>query len=371
MPQTAEAVSDPTLLIFDISLGDITIVDGGPGLIDVTYDMGTITVGTEDQLTIIGSTAVYSVYIADDVRCHITLDNVSIDTRTGGMGVAPFHIADDTAVYINLIGQNTFIADADYAGLLVENYGMVVIDGPGGLKSEGGPGGAGIGGEFEEDTGTIFINGGIIEAIGGIGAAGIGGGSCDYSGFYGDFTLIYISDSAFIKSALGGTASSADDIGGGAGIGKGGSGGPVTPPGYSSTGGTIIISSGIDLARVQGGAADGTWTAGAAVGTGGGDDEDAISYDLHTITYHNNEVPDIMQALTYTINGNKKSDAVLPTLGFVQMHNPSFVSSRFDDLWYETPLGFAGAHGIGIALRLTSITDLYAYGVDREPKMGL
>ncbi|MCL1852151.1 MAG: hypothetical protein FWF88_03855 [Peptococcaceae bacterium] len=263
------------------------------------------------------------------------------------------------------------------------------------IEAFGGEYAAGIGSGNGRDGGIIIVAGGTIGAEGGLCAAGIGGGA------EGGFTDIVISDDmTFLERAYGGDSDG--DYGGGAGIGTGGTLG-ATP--VAVVAGSIYISSGVDLEKsVFGGAGDSTLTAGAPVGTGGADGADADPYDaLHTISFHSNEDPDIVQNLTYTVNdygAGPESDAVLPSLAHIQLHEPAFVTALFDDFWYETPDG-GGPHGIltdfaGAGVPFTPLTfafdftsglpfastgftfalttpfgtsvDLYVY---KEPKMGL
>jgi hypothetical protein len=263
------------------------------------------------------------------------------------------------------------------------------------IDAFGGEYAAGIGSGNGGDSGIVIVAGGTIGAEGGLCAAGIGGGA------EGGFTDIVISDDmTFLERAYGGDSDGG--YGGGAGIGTGGTLG-ATP--VAVVAGSIYISSGVDLEKsVFGGAGDSTLTAGAPVGTGGADGADADPYDaLHTISFHSNEDPDIVQNLTYTVNDygtGPESDAVLPSLAHIQLHEPAFMTALFDDFWYETPDG-GGPHGIltdfaGAGVPFTPLTfafdftsglpfastgftfalttpfgtsvDLYVY---KEPKMGL
>ncbi|MCL1792007.1 MAG: hypothetical protein FWG40_11825 [Peptococcaceae bacterium] len=370
-PKVVLAASIPGEYVFDISEGSITIQPDGSN-IEVIYGGGSVSgIPPTNQIKIIGSATLYSVLVDSNVTCKIMLENATIDTKTGGISASPFEISDDSIVTLTLSGTNTLVAEDDYAGLTVRMFGTLIVEGTGSLSAVGGYRAAGIGNVADDDCGKLYFNGGIIEAFGGRGAAGIG------SGVNGDVVAITIRDSVFIKNAQGGDAENGV-FGGGAGIGIGGVD-PLTHldpslpmvPGWFIGAGIITISSGVDISRINGGAAAGDWEGGAPIGSGGSEFKESNSYPLHAITFHNNEDPDITQVLTYTINGNY-SDAVLPTLGFLRQYNSAFVASAFNGLWYETPLGTTGAYPVGLTWRLpTNNFDLYAYGVNREPKTGL
>ena len=101
---------------------------------------------------------------------------------------------------------------------------------------------AGIGGEYEQDVGTITINGGIINATGGTNAAGIGGGAGkDYGRNGGTITI-----NEGTVTATGGEKGAG--IGGGSGMHQGGHGGTIT-----INGGTIEATGGPGGAGIGGG----------------------------------------------------------------------------------------------------------------------
>ena len=348
-------------LAVDVSAGNVTIVPGtNPGTIQVFHSGGSpdnLNPATTN-IIITGSTDTNYVLVDTGMglTCNITLNGVYIDAT--GNGFSPFSLDFATNANLTLSGANTLIGDTYEAGLEVTQYAtLAIIGGTGSLVATGGEYAAGIGGGSGNSNGNIIIRSGTINATGGTGAAGIGSGNDATGG------SIEISGSAFIESAIGGDALTTV-TGGGAGIGSGGD----TGIGFQAPM-FITISSGVDLSRVIGGAADGTWTGGASVGTGGGDGVGPYSYALHEITYHNNGDPDIVQPLAYTINGGV-SDAILPTLAHVQRHNPLFTGA-FNGFWYDDPFSLMGfGFPVSTALTSTSIYDLYLFdGV--EPKTGL
>ncbi len=75
-----------------------------------------------------------------------------------------------------------------YAGIYVPEGKTLTIRGTGSLTVTGGSRGAGIGGNIEDNCGSIVIEGGTIVAEGGDGAAGIGLGY-SYDREFGDITI--------------------------------------------------------------------------------------------------------------------------------------------------------------------------------------
>jgi hypothetical protein len=96
----------------------------------------------------------------------------------------------------------------------------VTINGSGSLDAVGGDGSAGIGGSWNQDNGTVIIEGGTVNAEGGFDATGIGGGAGIGGGGNGSCGTIRIS---------GGTVNAtAGWHGAGIGGGAGGAGGTIT-----------------------------------------------------------------------------------------------------------------------------------------------
>ena len=187
------------------------------------------------------------------------------------------------------------IGGAGIGGGYRDNGGTITISG-GTVNATGGDSGAGIGGGGVGDGGTITISGGTVNATGGDSGAGIGGGNND-AGISGDNSgaggTITISGSADV-TATGGYR--------GAGIGGGnnGAGGTVTISGsadvtatggysgagigggYRGNGGIVTISGG--TVNATGGKGESYSTSayggGAGIGGGGGGDfRSIISYN--------------------------------------------------------------------------------------------
>jgi len=370
VPSKVEAVSNPGSNIFDIGEGWISIqLDVvNPGKLKVIYAGGSVkdNIDPLEQITIIGSTTSNDIWIGSNTTVNITLDNVNIDL-SGITEPAIFITNSGTDVNLTLEGTNTLKSGSDWAGIGVDDNGAsLTISGTGSLTVVGGTSSAGIGGKGGKDSGPITINSGTITATGGYGGAGIGGGPEGAGGIItinsGTITATGGHGGAGIGGGYGYTGGIIKISGGiitatggkiGAGIGSGGS-----PFGTVVDAGTITISSGVDLSKINGGSADGPNTAGAKIGTGGSTSANATSYNLNTITYHSNANPNVTQALTYTVHGGN-SDAKLPTLAHIQKHNAAFTTTVFDNNWYETATG-GTVRAVGTNLTSTAIANLYA-----------
>ncbi len=167
-----------------------------------TYNIGSgscLCIDPETEYTIVGtSTKGATVTIKggnDEAHAvHVTLDNVTIDQGPVKPSEAPVTVLSGYAV-IKLRGTNVLRAgykdvsvlhDWGFAGLCVQKGSTCIItsaDGDGStngsLEAHGGHdkyGGAGIGTNYDDDTGAIYINGGTIHAYGAHCAAGIGSG---------------------------------------------------------------------------------------------------------------------------------------------------------------------------------------------------
>jgi flagellin len=144
-----------------------------------------------------------------------------------------------------LVGTNNRVESTGNAGLRAVSGSTLRINGTGALYAVGGDGGAGIGGEFFFDAGTIYIHGGTVAARGCWDAAGIGGG------FFGDGGNITITGGTITASSAFHPVSGAS-FGAGIGGGLGQDGGNIT-----ITGGTIAASGnfGAGIGGGDGGAA--------------------------------------------------------------------------------------------------------------------
>ena len=219
---TVDAASDS----WDISTGSLVISAGG------TY-------------TVTGSTMsnIISVNTADPVT--ITLDNVSINVSATTNQTA-FDSGGNVTLY--LIGSNSLNSSASQPGIRVtDGEQLSVSSAPsfeGSLFASGGAFGAGIGGGYMQNGGSVTISGGTVQANGGDFAAGIGGA---YTGRGGTVTI------------TGGTITATGGLrAAGIGGGIGGSGGDVL-----ITGGSIkAIGSRSNIGAGYNGAHDGTLTNG-------------------------------------------------------------------------------------------------------------
>ena len=172
-----------------------------------TYNIGSgscVCIDPSTEYTIVGtSTNGATVTIkggnSEANAVHVTLDNVTIDQGSVKPSSSPITVVSGYAV-IKLRGTNVLKAgykrnggildklvhDDGLAGLCVPKGSTCIItsaDGDGStngsLEAYGGHdkyGGAGIGTNYDDDTGSIYINGGTVKAYGAHSAAGIGSG---------------------------------------------------------------------------------------------------------------------------------------------------------------------------------------------------
>jgi hypothetical protein len=234
----------------------LTITGGAsypyPERVITSTGSGTYTIGMKSGVT---KTTSDRIVVASGVSADITLNGVNIDI-SGQPGTAAFDMSG-AAVNLTLTGTNVLKSGSSRAGLFAPNGSTLVIiaASTGSLTATGGNGGAGIGGGWSGDGGTITISGGTVTATGGNGGAGIGGGNG------GDGGTITISGGTV-------TATGGDY---GAGIGGGGS----IDIGFVvyGDGGTITISDGTVTATggdYGAGIGGGNYGDGATITIGGG-----------------------------------------------------------------------------------------------------
>ncbi len=260
----------------------------------------------------------------------LTLNNAAIHRTTADIAqYAPaIHIASGSSVTLILVGENAVTGSAGYAGISVAEGASLTISGDGSLSARGGDGyskvtslpadvfgagkrgywggGAGIGGNgiwaYSDDTqieghapsfGTIQIESGTVTAQGGDmckanvgGGAGIGSGGTSGNGN----TAYTVSGTVIVNggsiNAIGGGSQDASLTGGGAGIGAGGVTGfynvPYNAVAVSIHGGAVTARGQADGAGIGGGAnVDGgviTITGGLVNATGGYEIEDGVQY---------------------------------------------------------------------------------------------
>jgi hypothetical protein len=211
---------------WNISTGNLVISVGGEYVVTGSTTSNTISVNTSDAVT-------------------LTLDNVSIDVSATS-GQSAFDSGGNIALYLK--GSNTLKSGANQPGIKVTDGEQLTIDNApsaqGSLTASGGGFGAGIGGGFMQNGGTVMIHGGAVRANGGDFAAGIGGA---YTGNGGTVTI------------TGGTVTATGGVrAAGIGGGIGGSGGNVIITGGSIKAGGVRSNIGAGY----NGAHDGTLTNG-------------------------------------------------------------------------------------------------------------
>lgn len=197
---------------------------------DGTYDISaygnnsiiTINGGLTVELTNTGSSTYTNLRI-DCVGANTILTINSVKTDNSGSSNACALAFTGTGNQLKLFGDCELKSGDNQPGIRVEDGSALTISGSGSVLAEGGSSGAGIGGSYHNDGGTITISSGNVTAKGGSYAAGIGGGQ-DGNGT-GVNGKILISGGNII-------ASSYDE---GAGIGGG----------YDGNGGNIEIKDGI------------------------------------------------------------------------------------------------------------------------------
>ena len=217
-------------------------ITGGTLGTDYTYSGGVLRITQDGTYNISMAPGVTTtpdrIVVVTGVTANITLNDVSIDVRANVTQCA----FDMTGANVDLTirGNNNLFSGNDRAGLEVPAGSVLTIDGGASdvLNASSGLGGAGIGGGYGSNGGTITIAGGIVNATSRDGA-GIGGG---------------VEHSAGTVNITGGDVT-ATGLGFGSGIGGG----------YGLTGGnggTVNISGGLVTARGN--------NIGAGIGGGGG-----------------------------------------------------------------------------------------------------
>ena len=222
----------------------------------VTYDLseGSVTISTDGTyiITQSDSTATTNnITVEAGVNADITLSGINIDV-SGQSGVSAFKIADNSTGNVTVIlaanTENTLKSGASSAGLQKngsgEGIGTLTITGEGSLTTNGGYGGAGIGGGDAETqwsgNGTnITIRGGTVTANGGDYGAGIGGGD------QGSGSNITISG--------GNVTANGGDLGAGIGGGRAASRWSGNGTNITISGGTVTANGGQDGAGIGGG----------------------------------------------------------------------------------------------------------------------
>ncbi len=222
-------------------------------------DTVTINVGAAATLT---GTAPSNVMVLCNPMVTLTLNGVSIDNSLSVGCSLSFTGTMNTLI---LAGNNILKSGGDYAGIAVEGLTELVIMGSGTLGVTGGMYAAGIGGSYDQATGTITLSGGTIIAQGGYRGAGIGGA---YLRSGGKITV-----SGSTVTATGGYEA--------AGIGGGSHGGGGT---IEVSSGTVTATGGTSAAGIGGGLNDNggavTLSGGMTYAKGGSGAPNDIGYGL-------------------------------------------------------------------------------------------
>ena len=255
-----------------LSMAGLTSINT-PGLFDLsTANQPTVTIDVAG-VALTGTAGSLSVALADQVT--LTLFNASITGNATGSPIDAGACAQSCTLV--LIGTNTAEAmGARVAGVHVPTAASLTIEGPGSLTATGYYGGAGIGSNYRESSGSIAINNAVINATGDNGGAGIGGGAVQELGHSITQGPIVIENSAVTATGSSGALSVAGYIGyggGGAGIGGGGGGSGSGAMKGGDAGAVTIITSGVMATGGVGSYrsdAGPTASGGAGIGGGGG-----------------------------------------------------------------------------------------------------
>ena len=218
-----------------IPAGPLEITSNGTYQLGSSFS-GTITIAntTTDVKIIGGGSQHYANIVVASGRAaalSLTIEDLNIRINTSEHGI-DFAGAGNFENELYISGDNSVTGGNGRAGIHVPLGVTLAIDkaqgvASGKLSTKGGYNGAGIGGGYVTNCGTITIRGGQVEAIGRAGGAGIGGGT-SYSG--GNINI-----TGGIVTARGGVDEPLTLGGAGIGGGRGGSGGNITISGGSVT----------------------------------------------------------------------------------------------------------------------------------------
>lgn len=234
----------------------IQYIDDGGALASIPETDVTFIVGNS-PLTELGK-------IDGAAHWYVVSGNVIVDSRITIMG------------NVHLILEDGASLDASNGGIKVSDGNLLTIYAQstevatmGSISASGNNDQAGIGGDYNENTGTITINGGKISASGGYLAAGIGGGN---GGDGGNVTInngTVTAEGGYLAAGIGG-GNGGDGgsitIKGGSVETTGGDGGAGMGGGYTCGGGTIAIEGGTIIASGNNG---GSGIGGGEQGDGG------------------------------------------------------------------------------------------------------
>ncbi|MBR1582518.1 MAG: InlB B-repeat-containing protein [Spirochaetales bacterium] len=169
--------------------------------------------------------------LTSDIGDYKLLDNVTINSRVTVTGTVSINLAEGKTL---TIPKGIQVSEGN--SLTIKGKGRLLI-----LETE--DDNAGIGGNKDENCGTVIIEGGSIVAQGAFGAAGIGGGYAETAGGNGGTITIN-----------GGTVTAMGALGSpGIGSGTNESGASVSGGNITITGGTVHVATGSDSAAIGGG----------------------------------------------------------------------------------------------------------------------
>ncbi|MBQ3829643.1 MAG: InlB B-repeat-containing protein [Spirochaetales bacterium] len=169
--------------------------------------------------------------LTSDIGDYKLLDDVTINSRVTVTGTVSINLAEGKTLTIP-------------KGIQVSEGNSLTINGKGRLSILGTEDyNAGIGGNKNENCGTVIIEGGSIVARGAVGAAGIGGGKAETAGGNGG-TITINGGEVRAMGALGSP---------GIGSGTNNSGASVSGGSITITGGTVHVATGANSAAIGGG----------------------------------------------------------------------------------------------------------------------
>lgn len=121
-----------------------------------------------------GSVATSNTVTVSGGTCKVTISSLSIIAKYYYQ--SPILVENGASLDLTLLGSSTVSGGSDCAGIQVPKGASITIGGSGSITATGVYYGAGIGGGYDDDGGTVTINGGTVTATGGSYGAGIGGG---------------------------------------------------------------------------------------------------------------------------------------------------------------------------------------------------
>ena len=168
--------------------------------------------------------------LTSDIGDYKLLDDVTIDSRVTVTGTVSINLAEGKTLEIT-------------KGIQVAEGNSLTIKGTGVMDTSAFEGNSAIGGNKNENCGTVIIEGGSIVARGAVGAAGIGGGKAETAGGNGG-TITINGGEVWAMGAYGSP---------GIGSGTNNSGASVSGGNITITGGEVHVATGANSAVIGGG----------------------------------------------------------------------------------------------------------------------